>query len=56
MALSNRERMHEAIESLRVGLTPFVERMFQAKPMRTARVRARPFWPNCSSSLARAWC
>ena len=31
MALTNRERVHDAIEWLRQGLTPFVERMLQAR-------------------------
>jgi hypothetical protein len=30
MAITNRERVHDAIELLREGLTPFVERMLQA--------------------------
>jgi hypothetical protein len=57
MALSNRERVHEAIESLRVGLTPFVERMLAARlgktwPEQLDQSRRYPLKRNPDGSLA----
>ena len=57
MALSNRERVHDAIELLRVGLTPFVERMFQARlgetwPDQFDQSRRYPLKRNPDGSLA----
>jgi hypothetical protein len=57
MALSNRERVHDAIELLRVGLTPFVERMFQARlgetwPDQFDQSRRYPLKRNSDGSLA----